>query len=87
MSAPDYKDPSTKLKLRLRPMPGSSAFLALGAGIGALGAIVSAGMFLVSFLPNITVDGDQLGFALLALLFAAGAAIFNAVRKVVRRMR
>ncbi|MNI92427.1 hypothetical protein D3C87_1209870 [compost metagenome] len=86
MSAPNYDDPKTKLKLRLRPMSGSYAMLAWGSVLSGLGAALCFGGFVVSFVPGVQGDGSPLWFLVGAGVFAGGAGFFYLAHKLVRRL-
>ena len=85
MSAPDYNDPASKLKLRLRPLRGSSALLALACGLAIVGSFFCIFGFLASLWPGVVVDGNRLWLLAFAAVFAAAAGFFNWMRKLLRR--
>lgn len=89
MSAPDYNDPRSRLKpkLRLRPMRGSGPITALAAGLFMYAAILCMIAFLASFLPGVEGAGSPFWFLAGAAAFAIGAAIFYAAHKFFRRYR
>ncbi len=87
MSAPDYNDPTSKLKLRPRPMPGSEAILVWGSVISGLGVPLGFGGFLVSFIPGVQVDGNPQWFLVAAAVFACGSGVFYLAHRLVRRLR
>lgn len=83
MSAPDYDNPRSKLKLKLRPARGSRTIIAFGIGI--MGASLSALGFLASFWPGVEVAGNPLWFLAAAAVFGVMAAFFYWVRRLLRR--
>lgn len=89
MSAPDYNDPNSKLRLRprLRPMRGSGSIFAIASGIGLLGMCLCVLAFLVSFWPGVAVSGDRFWALAFALGFGLEAVLFNWLRKLVRRIQ
>jgi len=87
MSAPDYDDPASKLKLRLRPMAGSETITVWGALLSGVAACLCICVFVVSLVPGVQVDGNPLGFLAGAAVFAGGSGVFYLAHKLVRRLR
>ena len=87
MSAPDYNDPRSKLKLRFRPPRGSSTFILLPAGLSVFAAIVCLILFLASFLPGAEGSGSPFWFIAAAAIFALGAGFFYGAHRFFRRFR
>ena len=87
MSGPDYDDPISKLRLKLRPMRGSGAVFAIASGIGLLGMCLSLLAFLVSFWPGVSASGNRALAVVFALGFGLAAVFFNWLRKLIRRAR
>lgn len=87
MSAPNYNDPRSRLKLRLRPLRGSSTLVLLPAGLSMLGAIVCLIAFLASFLPGAEVSGSPFWFLAGAAGFGLSAGVFYAAHRFFRRFR
>jgi|GEM_PF-2001597 len=87
MSAPDYDDPKSKLKLRLRPMPGSGMILKWGSVFGGIGAALCLGGFVASFMPGVQSEGNPLLFLVGAAGLAGGSGVFYVGHKLVRRLR
>ncbi len=87
MSAPDYNDPESKLRLRLRPMRGAETRLkgaSIGSGIGACLCLLA---FIASFIPGIESSGSPLWCLFGAAVFAAGSGVFYLAGKLARRLR
>jgi hypothetical protein len=89
MSAPNYKDPKSRLKLqlRLRPMRGSSAAAGLATGLSVLATIVCLIAFLASVLPGVEGTGSPFWFLAGAAAFALSAGVFHAAQRFFRRFR
>ena len=77
MSAPDYDDPKSKLKLRLRPMNGSGTALKWGSVLGVIASLI----------PGVQRDGSPLWLLLGAAVFAGQSGFFYLGHKLVRRLR
>jgi hypothetical protein len=87
MSAPDYNDPKSRLKVRFRPLRGSSTLALLPVGLSMLAAIVCLIAFLASFLPGAEVSGSPFWFLAGAAAFALSAGVFYAAHRFLRRFR
>lgn len=87
MPTPDYDDPKSKLKLRLRPPPGSETILGWGSGLSGLGVVLGLSGFAVSFIPGVQVDGNRMWFLAGAAGFAGGLGVFYLGHRLVRRLR
>ena len=87
MSAPDYDDPKSKLKLRLRPMPGSGTALKWGSVLGGIGAALCLVGFFASLIPGVQSDGNPLWLLLGAAVLAGQSGVFYLGYKLVRRLR
>ena len=87
MSASDYNDPSSKLKLRFRPLRGSSTLVLLAAGLSMFATIICLIAFLATFLPGAEVSGSSFLFLAGAAVFVLGAGVFYAAHRFLRRFR
>ncbi|MNR35139.1 hypothetical protein D3C85_1529650 [compost metagenome] len=87
MSAPDYNDPKSRLKLRFRPLRGSSTLVLLPVGPSMLAAVVCLIAFLTSLLPGATVSGSPFWLLAGAAAFALSAGVFYAAHRLIRRFR
>lgn len=87
MSAPDYDDPTSKLKLRLRPMAGSETITAWGAVLSGIAACLCVCVLVVSLFPGVQVDGNRLWLLVSAVVFGGGSYVFYWAHKLVRRLR
>ena len=87
MSAPDYDDPKSKLKLRLRPMNGSGTALKWGSVLGVIGAALCLLGFVASLIPGVQRDGSPLWLLLGAAVLAGQSGFFYLGHKLVRRLR
>jgi hypothetical protein len=87
MSAPDYDDTKSKLKLRLRPMPGSGTTLKWGSVLGGIGAALCLVGFFASLFSGVQSDGNPLWFLLGVAVFAGQSGVFYLGYRLVRRVR
>ena len=87
MSAPDYDDPKSRLKLRFRPLRGSGTLVLLAVGLSMLAAIVCLIAFLASLLPGAVVGGSPFWFLAGAAAFALSTGVFYATHRFLRRFR
>jgi len=85
MSAPDYKDPRSKLKLRLVVFPGSAYLMLIACGLGILGACLCVVAFGVSLMPGVETSGNRFWALAVAAVFAGTAWVLYAVHKLLRR--
>jgi hypothetical protein len=87
MSAPNLDDPDSRLKLRLRSMPGRVGFLALGRALGLVGAVACVVMGLLGLVPGVVSSVGLLWPLVGAVLFGVVAGAFHAALGMARRMR
>lgn len=87
MSAPDYEDPKSKLKLRFRPMRGSAMFLSFGWAVCSIGAVGCLLLVAMDFLPGVTSSGNPIWPLAGAVAFAAAGALFYVVSNALRRLK
>lgn len=89
MSAPDYNDPASKLRLKisLRSMPGAAAIFALASGFSGLGAILSVLAFVLDFLPQVESSGNPLWSLVFAVMFLGASRAFYVLAKLARPRR
>ena len=86
MSAPDYNDPASKLRLKisLRSMPGAASIFALVSGVSGLGAILSMLAFVLGFLPQVESSGNPLWLIVFAAIFLGASRAFYVLAKLAR---
>ncbi len=89
MSAPDYNDPASKLRLKisLRSMPGAASIFALASCVSGHGAILSMPAFVLGFFPQVESSGNPLWSLVFAAMFLGASRAFYVLAKLARPRR
>lgn len=87
MSTPDYNDPRSKLRLRLRPVRGSGLALKALSVFMLIPAVLSfVIVFAVFLLPNVPASGNPLWGIVFGAVFLAASRMFYAAGKWFERL-